>query len=152
MTDLANFLLPNEPTYIVACSAAAARIWRSESRFGDWAPVSQMDDKLATRREQDFEADRPGRSFDIVGSGRHAMSPSKTSQDHQTTLFARQVASCLNGAIASGDVQHLVLLAAPGFLGNLRRELSDAAVNSVVLAEPRNLTDLDEKEIRNYFK
>jgi protein required for attachment to host cells len=152
MTELANFLLPNEPTYIVACSAATARLWRSDSRFGNWALVAEMDDELAAQRERDFQADRPGRSFDIIGAGRHTMSSPETSQDHQTLLFARQVASYLNNAVANGDVSRLVLLAAPGFLGYLRSELSDIALRAVALAEPRNLVDLDEKQIRDYFR
>jgi protein required for attachment to host cells len=152
MSELANFLLPNEPTYIVACSTAAARFWRSDSRFGDWTLVDEMENVLATQRERDYEADRPGRSFDIVGQGRHAMSSPETSQDHQAALFARQVASCLNNAVASGEVLHLVLLAAPGFLCHLRAALSDNALKAIALAEPRNLTDLDEKAVRNYFK
>jgi protein required for attachment to host cells len=152
MTGLANFLLPNEPTYIVACSAAAARVWRSDLRFGDWTLVAEMGDELASHREQEFESDRPGRSFDIVGAGRHAMSPTESSQDHQTMLFARKLASYLNKAVASGEISHLVLLAAPGFLGHLRSEFSDSTRKVVLLAEPRNLTGLAERDIRNYFK
>jgi protein required for attachment to host cells len=152
MTELANFLLPNGPTYIVACSAADARFWKSNSRFGDWTLVAELSDVLASQQEQEFETDRPGRSFDSVGEGRHAMSPPELSQDHQAQLFARKVASYLNTAVADGEISHLVLLAAPGFLGHLRSELSDSARKAVALAEPRNLTGLAEKDIRNYFK
>ena len=152
MNGLANFLLPNEPTYIVACSAADARVWRSDTRFGDWTLVAELGDKLASRREQEFDSDRPGRSFDSVGKGRHAMSPPETSQKHQAELFARQVASRLNDAVTRGEISHIVLLAAPAFLGHLRTELSDTALKVVAHAEPRNLTGLAEKDIHRYFK
>lgn len=72
--------------------------------------------------------------------------------DHQTLQFARQVADYLNLAVANNDVNKLVLLAAPGFLGYLRSELSDTALRAVVLAEPRNLSDLEEAKIRKYFE
>jgi len=152
MSELANFLLPNEPTYIVACSAAKARIWLSKSRFGDWQPLTELHNERATRRETDFYSDRPGRSFDIVGSGRHAMSPEVSGHDQETHRFAREVAAYLNHAIANNEASQLVLLAAPGFLGFLRSELSDAATRAVALAEPRNLTDIEEGKIRKYFK
>ncbi len=152
MSDLANFLLPNEPTYIVACSAAKARIWLSNSRFGDWQSLAELHNQRATRHEADFVSDRPGRSFDIVGSGRHAMSPQVSGQDQESHRFAREVAAYLNSAIASNEATQLVLLAAPGFLGFLRSELSDAALRAVALAEPRNLTDVEEDGIRKYFK
>ena len=152
MGDLANFLLPNEPTYVVACSSAEARVWLSESRFGDWQPLTKLHNERATQHESDFVSDRPGRSFDIVGGGRHAMSPEVSAQDQQTRGFAREVAHYLNDAIANNKASHLVLLAAPGFLGFLRTGLSDAAIRAVALAEPRNLTNIEEGQIRKYFE
>jgi protein required for attachment to host cells len=152
MSDLANFLLPNEPTCIVACSAAKARFWLSESRFGDWRPITELHNERATRHESNFVSDRPGRSFDIVGGGRHAMSPQVSRKEQEALRFAREVAAYLNNAIANNEATQLVLLAAPGFLGLLRSELSDASLRAVALAEPRNLTDIDEDKIKKYFE
>ncbi len=111
-----------------------------------------MQDESATHSEAEFASDRPGRAFDIVGKGRHAMSPPESGQDHQTLVFARQVADYLNDAIAESRVNKLVIFAAPKFLGYLRSELSDTALRSIALAESRNVSDLDEKEIRDYFE
>lgn len=49
------------------------------------------------------------------------------------------------------EVTKLVILAAPRFLGYLRFELSDTALRAIAFAEPRNLDDLDEAQIRQYF-
>ena len=152
MNDISNFLLPNEPTCIVACSSARARFWRSTSRFGEWQSLAEMRDDSANLPESEFASDRPGRAFDIVGKGRHTMSPPESGQDHQTLVFARQVADYLNNAIAENRVSQLVILAAPKFLGYLRSALSDTALKAIALAEPRNLGDLDEKEIKRYFE
>jgi protein required for attachment to host cells len=111
-----------------------------------------MLDDSAALPESEFASDRPGRAFDIVGKGRHAMSAPESGQDHQTLTFARQVAEYINSAIADSKVNKLVIFAAPRFLGYLRSELSDAALRAVALAEPRNLDDLDEKEIKSYFE
>ena len=102
--------------------------------------------------ESEFASDRPGRAFDIVGKGRHAIAQPESGQDHQTLLFARQVASYLNAAIAESRVNKLVILAAPEFLGYLRAELSNTALKSIALAEARNVTDLDDEEIKRYFE
>jgi protein required for attachment to host cells len=152
MSDLANFLLPNEPTCIVACSSAKARFWLSESRRGDWRLLTELHNEKATHQEADFASDRPGRSFDIAGSGRHAMSPQVSGQDQETLRFAREVAAFLNSAIANNEATRLVLLAAPGFLGFLRSELSAAALRAIALAEPKNLADVDEDRIKKYFE
>lgn len=152
MNNLSNFLLPNEPTCIVACSSARARFWRSTSRYGEWKALAELQNESAALPESGFASDRPGRAFDIVGKGRHAMSQAESAQDHQALVFARQVADYLNDAIANGKVKKLVILAAPGFLGYLRAELSNTALKSVALAEPRNVSDLDEQEIKHYFQ
>lgn len=152
MGDIRNFLLPNEPTCIVACSAATARFWRSDSRFGDWTALAELSDELASNREADYASDRPGRAFDSAGHGRHAMSAPESGQDHQKQLFARRVADYLNRAIAANEVNVLVIIAGPAFLGFLRTELSEAARKAVTLAAPKNLSNLDEGEIRKYFE
>ena len=152
MGDLANFLLPNAPTCIVACSAADARFWRSNSRFGSWDLITEMHNPVAAQHEKSFASDRPGRAFDIVGSGRHSMSQTESGQDHELLEFARQVSSFLNRSIANNDFSHIVILAAPKFLGRLRTALSDTALKAVVLAEAKNLSNLDDDEIKKYFE
>lgn len=152
MSGLGNFLLPNEPTCIVACSAGSARFWLSESRFGPWTLLTEMHDEEASQHEAEFSSDRPGRSFDIVGGGRHALSPQLSGQDLQTLKFAGQVAEFLDRAIGERKATRLVILAAPAILGHIRSGLSDASLRAVVLSEPINLANLGEAGIRRYFE
>lgn len=152
MGDLTNFLLPNAPTCIVACSAADARLWRSNSRFGEWRFVTEMSNPSAAKSEAEFASDRPGRAFDSRGAGRHAMSQPESGQQHEILLFARQVADYLNRSIANGEFAHIVLIGAPAFLGYLRAELSDTATRAVVMAAAKNLTDFDTDAIKKYFE
>lgn len=152
MGDLADFLLPNARTCIVACSAAEARLWQSSSRFGDWEFLIAMSHPSATKSEAQFASDRPGRAFDTVGAGRHALSQSESGQQHEMLVFARQVANYLNRAIANDEFAHIVLIGAPKFLGCLRAGLSDAARRAVVLETSKNLTDFDADAIKKYFE
>lgn len=147
-----TFLLPNAPTCIVACSAADARLWRSNSRFGEWDFVTSMSDTSAGKREAAFSSDRPGRAFDSVGAGRHSMAPSATGQHHEMTLFAKTVANYLDKSIANGEFAHIVLIGAPKFLGCLRAELSDVTRRAVVHEAARNLGDMDASAIKKYFE
>lgn len=152
MGDLKTFLLPNAPTCIVACSAAEARLWRSNTRFGAWTRVTTMSDASAGKSEAEFYSDRPGRAFDSVGGGRHSMSASETGQHHEMTLFAKRVADHLNRSVANSEFAHIVLIGAPKFLGCLRAGLSDATKRAVVFESAKNLSDLDAKAIKKYFE
>jgi protein required for attachment to host cells len=152
MGDPKTFLLPNAPTCIVACSAADARLWRSDSRFGEWKFVTTMSDASAGKSEAEFSSDRPGRAFDSVGAGRHSMSPSASGQQHEMTVFAKTIANYLDRCIANGEFAHIVLLGAPRFLGCLRPELSDITRRAVVFEVAKNLADMDVSAIKNYFE
>lgn len=152
MIDIKNFLLPNEPTCIVACSGSVARLWRSESRFGDWQALVEMRHPESTSRDGDLASDRPGRAFDSFGSGRHAMSPGSSAHQQELQRFALEVADYINNGVSSGAFEKVVLLAEPGFLGHLRNKLSGAAASAVIMSAPKNLASLDEAQIRHYFQ
>ena len=79
------------------------------------------------------------------------MTPGESGRDHEVHTFARELAGYLNRAIAKGEFRHLVLIAAPGFLGHLRASLSDTARRAVVHEAAKDLTGLDVDDIRNYF-
>ena len=152
MTDLKNFLLPNDPTCIVACSGSTARLWRSDSRFGDWQALVELHHPESASRDGDLASDRPGRAFDSFGSGRHAMSQSNTAHQQELKKFAAEVADYINKGIANRGFEKIVLLAEPGFLGHLRNKLSGAAANAVIMTASKNLASLDEAQIRHYFE
>ena len=151
MAKRQEFLLPNAPTCIAACAATDARLWRSDTRYGTWTLQARMVRPEAAEREAEFASDRPGRAFDSFGSGRHAMGTGESGRDHELRRFAKEVADYLNRAIAAGEFRHIVLIAAPGFLGHLRARLSDVARRAVVYEAAKDLTDLDVDDIRNYF-
>jgi len=146
-----DFLLPNEPTCIAACTSAEARFWRSTTRYGDWSLLATVRNDEATASGRDLTTDRPGRAFDSFGSGRHAMAPREAAQDTETRRFARKVADWLDSAVAGPDVRHVVLVSEPSFLGVLRSELSARTAKAVVHELPKNPAHFDERQIRDYF-
>ena len=148
---IGNFLLPNAPTFIVAADSAEARIFLTQSRFGDWTEVETLTNPDAAMRERDRVSDRPGRVFDSFGKGRHAMAPEQTGRQHDTHRFAHQVGSYLNKGMTAGEFNDLVLVAEPTFLGYLRQELSAATKRSLCYEMPMNPTAYDMKKLKSLF-
>ena len=102
-------------------------------------------------REQDMTSDRGGRSFDSSGSGRHGMEPA-TSQHEQVALdFARELAERLEELRNSTDMDKLVLIAAPAFLGHLRAEISGETQKLVALSIDKDLTQHPLAEIAEHI-
>ena len=146
-----GFLLPNATTCIVACCAAEARLYISARRFGDWTLIETMDNPGATLREQEYNSDKPGRAFDRLGRGRHAMSPEETARQHSLQAFAHDIALNLSKSFSAGRFTHLVLVAEPSLLGLLRRKLP-APLKRVLSCEvPKNPADFDQQRLRAMF-
>ena len=79
------------------------------------------------------------------------MSPGHSAHEQEAQRFAQEVAGFLNQSVAAGEFEHLILFAAPHFLGLLRDKLSNKSTSAVIHAEAKNLTQLDVEEIKAYL-
>lgn len=146
-----GFLLPNEPTYIVACSGAEARVFLSQRRFGKWKRVENLENPSAAVRDKERNTDRPGRAFDSFGKGRHAMAQEETGREHELQQFAHSVAQFLAKAQAAGQFKQLILVAEPTVLGFVRRKLSAPLKRSLRFEVPKNPAGFDIDRLRSMF-
>jgi protein required for attachment to host cells len=102
----------------------------------------------AARPDRELETDRPGRRFGGTNGNRHAVGGERSTERHETELFAKAVARTLDGARARNEFERLVLIAAPRMLGLLREALP-APCRSVVAAEiAKDLVRQDVEAIR----
>ena len=121
-------------TWVLVADAARARIFENTGKGTGLTIVQDMtlDADLAPSRE--LGTDRPGRSFDSVGSGRHAMESPSDLHRQQKRQFARRVAEVIEERQARKSFDRLVLVAPPVTVGDLRAALP-AKVKAVVTAE-----------------
>ena len=96
-------------------------------------------------------SDRPGRSFDSHGRGRHAMEPETDAKRHEAEVFAKEVAERIERARMEDEFDELVLIAAPEFLGLLRKSLSPTTAGLVAKAVDKSVADLSATAIRKYL-
>jgi protein required for attachment to host cells len=92
-------------------------------------------------------ADRPGRTFDSAGHGRHAMEPPTDPKRVEQHAFFTEVAERLEAAARGGKFDRLVLVAEPRALGELRRLLAPAVAAKVSAELDKDLTHLPPAEI-----
>jgi protein required for attachment to host cells len=125
-------------TWVLIADAARARVFENTGKGTGLTLVQDMtlDADLAPSHE--LGTDRPGRSFDSVGSGRHAMESPSDLHREQKRQFARRVAEAVGGRQARKSFDRLVLVAPPVTMGDLRAALPDkvkAAVAAEVVAD-----------------
>ncbi len=142
-------------TWIVAANAGHARIFTQEKAGAPLAEVEGLKHAATRLRTSDTETDElgqqlgtkaPGGTSSMPGSG---YEPHQTPAEHQSELFAREVAATLTKGQQGGRYTQLVLMASPEFLGLLRKLISPQVHGAVRLEIAKDYTQLDPKALRD---
>jgi protein required for attachment to host cells len=138
--------MPN--TWVVVADRGSARIFTAESPKGELVEREDYTHSESRVKESRLVSDRPGRT--VSSGGRlHTYSSEETPQEAESRAFARLLADRLRGARVEGELDRLVLVAAPEFLGRLRSALDDETRKHIDSELSLNLTTLTAQEIRS---
>lgn len=137
-------------TWVVVADGTRARLFnRHKNR-----KLEEFDTLLSPEHrlhEGDLVTDRDGRAFDSGGAGRHAVGNKNTTKDHEMTIFAKRLASRLEEGRNAGEIERLVLVAPPKFLGQLRAQMSPSASDLVALTIDKELTTLSADKLQSHL-
>ena len=137
--------------WVVAADSRRARIFETDKPRGRLREIEDLLHPAARTHARDLTSDRPGRSFDSHGQGRHAMEPETNVKHHEAEVFAKQVAERIERARMEDEFDKLVLIAAPEFLGLLRKSLSPTTSGLVAKAVDKSVADLSATAVREYL-
>lgn len=111
---------------VVVADEASAILYTRKERYGPLSEWRRLSNEAARLKTEDLISDRGGRSFDSHGQGRHTMSSEKDSpKQHLATVFAKTIAETIAEDVQGGHCLGFALVAAPRFLGELRREVGN---------------------------
>ena len=127
---------------ILVANQAEAAFYDLGSRTGQPRLTTRLADPLAHLHDRDLKSDRPGRFSNhapLVGRRRgataqHGAGGERSPRKHEAVLFAGRIAAQLEQARRGGEFDRLVVMAAPAFLGLLRKALPNS-LRSQVAAE-----------------
>jgi len=134
-------------TWLVVADNSKARIFTVDSRMGPIEEIKSIVHTEARLHEQNMTSDLPGRGNGKGGAG-HAYQDEVSPKDQENINFAKQIASELDAARKDGKFKQLMLVAAPGFLGNLRNQLTTQTQKLACFELAKNMSHLGAKEIR----
>lgn len=134
-------------TWILIADGSRARIAYNDGPGRGIKPV--FEDELRGRNlaGRDIVSDRPGRTFDSAGEGRHAKEPHTDPRALEKRNFARQLAGRLEEADKRGAFDRLVIVSPPRALGDLRAVLPAAVRAKVDREIPKDLTNISLHEV-----
>jgi len=104
-------------------------------------------------QDKDLGTDKPGRSFDRVGKGRHAMGrEQQRAAEHEAMRFIRQLAGLLEDGRVHNRFSKLVLVAEPRFLGEMRAALTPETGALISTTQGKDLAWMDTQAIKAYLQ
>ena len=134
-------------TGILIADGAHARVYLNTGPGHGISEIKEYAKDIDLKASRDIDADRPGRSFDSGGEGRHAMEPPTDAKRHAKDEFARALAEKINAAMTAGEFDRLVLVASPVTLWDLRQHLSKQSSDNIHGEIAKDLTHADNKEL-----
>ena len=139
-------------TWILIANRSSASLFESDWPGKSMRRVQDIAHPKGRMQNKDIDADKPGRSFDSSGKGRHAMSTEQEPTEHIAQQFALDLAELLNKGRVTHAYDKLVLMAEPKFLGVLRAALDKNTAALVVQTVNKELLSVKEEDLAEYLK
>jgi len=136
-------------TWILVAHRGGARIFENKGPGKGLNLLHDIPHPEGRLKNKDIGADKPGRSIDSHGPGRHSLSSEQEPTAHVTEQFAKQLSTMLDDGRHQQLYGKLVLVAEPRFLGSLRAALSTPTAALVMATVGK---DLGSVELHNMPK
>ena len=132
-------------TWIIAADSSRARILQVTDRDEHLEEIEDLLNPEGRVHDRELISDAHPRFHGARGPGSDREELSAA--DHATELFAKRVADYLDKARNAQRYDRLHLVAAPKFLGRLRKELGKEVQKLVTEELPKDLSSLNVREI-----
>lgn len=137
--------------WVLVADGARARVFVSEGRGQGLTELPDRSFAGSRLRSHELGSDRPGRSFDSAGRGRHAMEAPSDMHQQAEREFLKAVVSWLTDQERAGNFDYLVIMAPPRALGELRKLLPRPLVQKLVQESGLDLTRATASEIEAHL-
>ena len=143
--------MKNKVTWILIADGARARMLVNKG-YNTGLELALDEDFISDNRPSgELSSDRPGRTFDRGGQGRHAMEPPTDPHRHEQQVFAQSLAHLLEEHRLKKSYEQLIIVAPPKALGDLRAEFSKAVSDMIINELNKDLTKIAIHDLPSHF-
>jgi protein required for attachment to host cells len=135
--------------WILIADGSRAKFYKAAGKHRLEEKDEMAETHLPTR---ELVSDRPGRTFDSAGQGRHAKEPPTDAHEKAEAEFLRAVAKRLDAACQQKEFDQLIVIAAPRALGVLRRILPSNVMDAVTREVSHDLTGFTAPALEAYLR
>ncbi|OYY74434.1 MAG: hypothetical protein B7Y40_04670 [Gammaproteobacteria bacterium 28-57-27] len=136
-------------TWVVVADAARARVFDVEGKTKVLVEIMDLSHPASLQHASDMASDAPGMSSVMGMPSKFGMEEIVSPKEEEAIRFAKQVAEALQHGLA--DYERLYLIAAPHFLGLLRKDLDQAVHAKIVKEIDKELTKHSLEDIRAHL-
>jgi protein required for attachment to host cells len=144
--------MKSKKTWVLVADGGRARVLEQSGDKERLTLVEGMDFEHPIPKSSDLGRDRLPRTFDSVGPGRHAITPKSDPHRAEKKDFAKELADLLDASLAKHAYDHLIVVAPPQMIGDLRPALSEAVRSRVKQELLLDLADAPILEIARRLK
>lgn len=98
----------------------------------------------------DEEHEKPGRTFNSLGSTRHAIEPHTDRREVERQDFSKKILENLSEGSKQNKFTKLILIAEPKMLGILKEHLDKNLATKLQHSFPKNLAEMEIHEIKEH--
>lgn len=135
-------------TWILVANSSNATIFTADSPTAHLVELASFDNPEVRMKQKDLISDRPGRSFDSHGEGRHAMAVNVSPKEQEQIRFAKSIVDRLEKGRVENAFERLIVVASPEFLGLLRVNFSTSLKSLLSLEIDKDYVSLRAEELR----
>ncbi|MBL4758532.1 MAG: host attachment protein [Rhizobiales bacterium] len=143
--------MKNKITWILIADGARARILINKGYGSGLEPALDEEFIADNRPSNKLTSDRPGRTFDSSGQGRHAMETPTDPHRHEQQIFAQSLAHLLEEHRLKKSYEQLIIVAAPKTLGDLRAEFTKPVSDMIINTLDKDLTKVAIHDLPDHF-
>lgn len=138
-------------TMILVAEGSRAKLYLSESPKQPWQEIEDLIEPEGRMQEKDLGADQPGRFGGMAGEGRHALDEKHGLVEVAQKAFSKELCEEVERRHRGGEFDQLVVVAAPAFLGMLRKAMGSELSKIVVEEIDKNLVHHRAEDVRGHL-
>ena len=138
-------------TWVVVADSSAARVFTAASQASALEEIASYAHPEGRLHDRDLRTDQPGMTKDRAGHAMHGMEPKVKPKTQEAMAFAREIAGHIEAARSKNQIERVILVAPPEFLGHLRNALDGDAKKIVDGEYNLNLVRQTPAEIRKHL-
>lgn len=138
-------------TWILVADNSQARLFTVETATSGLLELDTLQHPEGRLHEQELDSDLPGKNTSTAGGGGHAYQNKIGPKEQESINFAKKIARYLDSAHNANKFEHLLIVAAPSFLGTLRKQFSDSLHKAIVFSLDKDLKGHTLDDIRAHL-